>query len=186
MASPIRRSEPPEPPRSPEGSFERCYARHRASVFRWALRFGAGDVAWAEDLAHDVFLEVLRCMGRLDDMEGLGSWLYRVTAHMAYERLRRERSVWRRVLTRYGAGKERTAPPADVPWQRQETSRRALEAVASLPPLERMVLTMKLLDGKSQKEIAWALELSEGYVSKLAARAIARIRKGRWEVDDAP
>ena len=44
---------------------------------------------------------------------------------------------------------------------------------------------MKLLDGKSGKEIADTLVMSEGYVSKLLARAWQRLRKAGWEVDDA-
>jgi RNA polymerase sigma-70 factor (ECF subfamily) len=64
-----------------------------------------------------------------------------------------------------------------------------LQAVAStleqLPPLERVVLVMRQLEGMSQQEIAATLNLSKGYVSKLVHRAIARIRAAGWEFHDA-
>jgi DNA-binding transcriptional regulator LsrR (DeoR family) len=44
---------------------------------------------------------------------------------------------------------------------------------------------MELLDGKKQREIATALKMSEGYVSKLLKRARSRVRISGWEVDRA-
>jgi DNA-directed RNA polymerase specialized sigma24 family protein len=43
---------------------------------------------------------------------------------------------------------------------------------------------MKVLDGASQREIARALDVSEGYVSKLIARSVERLAAAGWEVDD--
>jgi len=43
---------------------------------------------------------------------------------------------------------------------------------------------MKLLDGKSQREIAETLSVTEGYVSKIFARGWERIRAAGWEGDD--
>ena len=60
----------------------------------------------------------------------------------------------------------------------------AAKLLGELPGLQRVALCMKLLDGKSQREIASALELSEGYVSKLVARAEARIREQGWRFPD--
>ena len=39
-------------------SFEEAWEAHRGRVFHWALRYGAGDRAWAEDVTHDVFLKL--------------------------------------------------------------------------------------------------------------------------------
>jgi RNA polymerase sigma-70 factor (ECF subfamily) len=64
----------------------------------------------------------------------------------------------------------------------QREAAEALAFLRSLPPNERVVLCMKVLDGCSQREIAQALSLSEGYVSKLAKRALDRARARGWEV----
>mgnify|MGYP000047103007 CR=1 FL=1 len=57
-----------------------------------------------------------------------------------------------------------------------------LETVRALPAREGMVLTMLHLDGLSQSEIAQTLGLSRGYVSKLVARATAKVSARGWEV----
>jgi RNA polymerase sigma-70 factor (ECF subfamily) len=59
-----------------------------------------------------------------------------------------------------------------------------MEALERLPPKERVVLSMRLVDDKSQREIAAVLGLSEGYVSKLLSRAKEQVKREGWEVDD--
>jgi RNA polymerase sigma-70 factor (ECF subfamily) len=73
---------------------------------------------------------------------------------------------------------------ADDLLVRHQAASAAVEVMRALPARERVVLYMKLLDGSSQKDIAATLSMSEGYVSKLLARAWARIRAAGWEGDD--
>jgi RNA polymerase sigma-70 factor (ECF subfamily) len=164
--------------------FERAYGAHRRDVYRWALRFAGGRSGWAEDLAHDVFIKLLEQLPRLDASADLGGWLYRVTANLALSRLRRDRSLASR-LARFFTQEEDCGAAPDDPLTLREDAAAVLEALQRLPPREAVVLTMKLVDGKSQKEIAEALEMSEGYVSKLVARGAERIRAGGWEVSHA-
>ena len=63
--------------------FEEAWDAHRARVFHWALRYGAGDAAFAEDLTHDVFLKLWSRLPSLDAQDDLGGWLYTVTARLA-------------------------------------------------------------------------------------------------------
>ncbi|MBL8915027.1 MAG: sigma-70 family RNA polymerase sigma factor [Archangium sp.] len=158
-------------------SFERLYVAHRADVVRWGLRYGAGRSAWAEDLAHDVFLRLHGHLQTLDRVEDLAPWLYRTTANCALNRLRNERS-WTGALARLFRSEQDEAPSPETKFAGRES---VLKALRALPPKERMVLCMKVLDGKSQQEIADALELSEGYVSKLTARAWELIEEVRDE-----
>ena len=58
-----------------------------------------------------------------------------------------------------------------------------MDTLKKLPAKERVVVCMKYLDGRSQQEIAKTLGFSKGYVSKLVARALDRIRASGWEVD---
>ncbi len=164
---------------------QRLYEQHKGQVYRWALQFGAGDKSWAEDVTHDVFLRVFQSFSALSAPEDLGGYFYRVTANVAMGRLRRER----RLMTRFQLWlrQDEVDPGPHELVQLAQESKRALEQLKALPPDERAVLTMKLLDGKKQREIAEALSLSEGYVSKLVSRGLQRIRKAGWEVsDDAP
>lgn len=163
--------------------FDALYRAHRDRVYAWALRYGGGQRAWAEDVTHDVFVQLHRHLRRLDP-EDLGAWLYRVTANVALGRLRRE-TGWTRALTHWFL----PTPPPTQPdeWlELDEEARAALHALQALPARERLVVTMHVLDGRSQRDIARALSLSEGYVSKLLTRAWDQLRARGWEVADAP
>lgn len=164
--------------------FEEAYDAHRRDVYRWAMRFAGGRVGWAEDLTHDVFLKLLEHLPRLDASTDLGGWLYRVTANLALTRLRRDRSLASRLGRFFTEDDEEPVASPDAGLALREEAAEALAALKRLPPREAVVLTMKVIDGKSQKEIAEALEMSEGYVSKLVTRGWERIRAAGWEVSD--
>jgi RNA polymerase sigma-70 factor (ECF subfamily) len=164
-------------------TFAACYQAHKARVFRLGLRYGRGQETWAEDLTQDVFMTLLKELPRLTEYEDLAGWIYRVATNSALTRLRRERSILRQFQQLFLGPSEAEESPRDR-VEMSETAREAEALMQSLPPKERMVLSMKVLDGLSQREIADTLGHSEGYVSKLLARAWDRIRAAGWEVAD--
>ncbi len=167
-------------PMSDSERLEGLYVEHRDQVYRWALRYGAGDSAFAEDVTQEVFMRLMRALPRLSDTEQLGGWLYRVTANRCLSRLRRRR-LTQTILS--GLGLHRPPPAAleDQLGARQDLQH-VLETLRALPAREGIVLTMLHLDGLSQSEIAQTLGLSRGYVSKLVARGTAQVRARGWEV----
>ena len=177
---------PQSPERDVRRAFEATYEASRGDVYRWSLRFSGGRSGWAEDITHDVFLRLFEHLPRLDDTQDLGGWLYRVTANLALSRLRRDRSLAARVgrfFTEESEDQAEDGPDAGLALK--EDAKAALAALRALPPRESVVLTMKVIDGKSQREIADALGMSEGYVSKLVTRGWQLIREAGWEVADA-
>ncbi len=167
-------------------TFERCYEEHRAGVYRWALRYAGGSRSFAEDITHDVFVRLWEHLPRLKDQDDLAPWLFRVTANVAISKIRRESALGKLKAVFQLAGDERDEDAApDDQISRKEDSQAALALLRRLPAKERVVLSMKLLDGKSQREISEALSMSEGYVSKLVARGIERVKAAGWEVSDA-
>lgn len=172
---------------TPESAaFERCYSEHRAAVYRWAMRYAGGSRSLAEDLTHDVFVRLWEHLPRLADQQELAPWLFRVTANVAISRIRRESAIGKlkAVFQLAGDEQDEDAAPDDA-LERREDSEAALALLRQLPAKERVVLCLKLIDGKSQREIAEALSMSEGYVSKLVARGMDRVRAAGWEVSDA-
>jgi len=167
-------------------TFERCYEAHREAVYRWALRYAGGQRSLAEDLAHDVFVRLWERLPGLKDQDDLAPWLFRVTANLAISRIRRERAVTKLKQVFSMADDERDEAPApDDALSRHEESAAAMDMLKALPAKERVVLCLKLIDGRSQREISEALSMSEGYVSKLVTRGIERVRAAGWEVSDA-
>jgi RNA polymerase sigma-70 factor (ECF subfamily) len=165
-------------------SFEALYRRHAEAVYLWALRYANGRTGWAEDLVHEVFLKVWQHHARLRE-EDVKGWLFRVTQNLAFRQLRRERLLGSSVEALRGIFGHRTdLDTPEVRLQRKRDARSATEALGRLPGQERVVVGLKILDGLSQREIADLLELSEGYVSKLLARAFSRLAADGWEVGD--
>jgi RNA polymerase sigma-70 factor (ECF subfamily) len=163
--------------------FDSSYRTHRDDIYRLCLRYGGGRPAWAEDVTHDVFMKLLEHLGELADPEHVGGWLYRVAANLAVSRLRREQSLVGKLRT-FFAGEDVAGRAADEALEEHETAAAVMETLRTLPARERVVLCMKVLDGRSQREIADTLDLSEGYVSKLYARAWEHVRDAGWEGRD--
>ncbi len=165
-------------------TIEACYRAHRDVIFHRCLRYGAGNVAFAEEVTHDAFVKLVEHLPSLADVEDLGGWLHRVAVNLAISRLRRERSWIGKVQALLFTSDASGHDTAIGSLERTQTAHRVLAALRELPPRERVVVCMKMLDGASQREIARALELSEGYVSKLFQRALRRLADAGWEVDD--
>lgn len=156
-------------------------AAHRSFVLRLALRYGGGDLDWAQDVTQDVLVALCTHFDDLDTQQDLRAWLYRVVTNQCLSRLRRK-SLWMRIVRLLPVRHETSTPEWWVGVR--DELRQAWSAVESLPPKQRIVLCMVHLDGSSQAEVARILGHSEGYVSKLLARATSRVREAGWEVDD--
>lgn len=177
------------PPKSAASSwsFEDLYQRHAGQVFAWARRYAHGRSGWAEDVTHDVFVRAWEHRDELRE-EDVKGWLFRVTQNRAFTLLRRESSLAHRLRDAVRAAwlPDGPATPEDA-LEQQQAAFAASAALARLPGQERVVLCLKMLDGLSQREIAEMLSLSEGYVSKLVARALARLHASGWKAgDDVP
>lgn len=159
-------------------TIDRIYREHHRRVFHLALRYGAGDSAWAEDVVHDVFVTLLDQLPRLREHEELGAWLYRVTTNRCYRKQQRERFLdrpWIRACLR-AFGEPSTAAPEGQVFARQDLERTRV-ALRRIPAKQRVVVCMHLLDGRSQVEIGEVLGLSKSYVCKLLARGMKSVQE---------
>jgi RNA polymerase sigma-70 factor, ECF subfamily len=167
-------------PKIDHGFLAEQYRLHSAAVFKRCLIMGGGDAAFAQDVTHDVFIRLLEHHRALDKSASLAGWLLTVAYRLCANRLRHERTLWRRVQAILLGEPEAQAPEPEP----DALAPRIRRALATLPPKERAVLVMRYFDGISQTNIAKALECSEGYVSKLMARATEKLRALDWEVED--
>jgi RNA polymerase sigma-70 factor (ECF subfamily) len=168
-----------------EGDVSWLYEHHRNEVFHLALRYGYGDVAWAEDVVQDVFMRLIRVRPRLHDGLTLSSWFYRVTTNCCLNKLRHE-SLQRSPIVRWFFSQreidERT--PERIAGVRADLTR-ASAALQELPPKQRIAFYMHYVDGMDQVEVAAVLGHSKGYVSKLLKRASEQLVAKGWKIDDS-
>lgn len=152
------------------------YDRHAARLLGLALRI-LDDRRDAEDLLHDVFLEVWRSSHGYDPARAsVGTWL---TVKLRSRALDRRRAV--AVARRFGLGTGLEAEDvrdleADLGVLRGLDRARALEALESLPQPQRRVVSMMYLEGRSCSEIARRCGVPEGTVKSRLARGLALLR----------
>jgi RNA polymerase sigma-70 factor (ECF subfamily) len=127
-------------------------------VYRFALRL-SDDPHTAEDLTQETFLRAWRHRGRLRDARSARVWLFRITANLWRDRLRRGRSPVARAGPLEDAEPARARPP-EQRLAGQEDLGRALEALASLPSRQREVLYLSACEGLTTAEVADVLGIS--------------------------
>lgn len=148
-------------------------------VFGQAYRM-LGDRAEAEDVTQDALLRLWKIAPEWRQGEAqVSTWLWRVVANLATDRLRKRR----RVAPLEDAG-DPVDDSADVPAQMQAEARRAAlsGALAELPERQRKAVELRHFDGLGNPEIAAILKISVEAVESLTSRgkrALARALKGR-------
>jgi len=149
--------------------FAELYERHFHRVYAYVIR-RTGSRGEAEDVTSEVFERALVNLKRFE-WRGvpLVAWLFRIAANALSERRRR-------------AERDSPDPPPDVPDDRESAAieRRTMvfQLVERLPEVQRQVIEMRFVDGRSIREIATALARSEGAVKQLQLRALENLRKG--------
>lgn len=163
-----------------QGSLEALgalYDRHQRLVFRTALAI-TGDGQAADDLLQDVFLRLHRFAANIDPLRPLEPWLYRMTANLSYDWVKR-RNRWPQPiedLADWFSGVGLNLPDETI----EQLDEWALvqRAVSSLPLSQRVVVVLYYLNDLSLQEIADILQVPVGTVkSRLHYGRIALKRK---------
>lgn len=152
-----------------EGALER-YERPLMLYAEQLLR----DVERARDVVQDAFLQL--CRQRPDDVDGhTREWLFRVCRNRAFDVMRREKRM--ETTAEMTAAPERlTMPsPAEIAEGREGVAS-VLDAVETLPPVQREVLRLKFQQGMSYREIAGVTELSVSNVGFVVHSAMKTLR----------
>lgn len=157
-------------------------ARLGPRVFAHARRM-VGDAAEAEDIAQEAMLRLWRIAPEWRQGEAkVTTWLYRVTANLCTDRLRRARGGH--------TGLDAAAEPADdAPGPAEAMQERARmdalqSALDALPDRQRQAVVLRHIEGLANPEIAAIMEIGVEAVESLTARgkrALAAVLAGRRE-----
>lgn len=168
---------------------------YQGRVYRLVRRMWARDVQLVEDLTQEVFLRVFRALPRFGQECALGAWIHRITVNVCISELRKRKALKRDRTTMsldqsYGPDDDgpKIEACATTPAPGAETEKRELfdacrNAIAELPELWRVILTLRDLEGRSYEEIAQILDLPKGTVRSRLHRARARVR-ARLEAEE--
>jgi RNA polymerase sigma-70 factor, ECF subfamily len=181
-----------------ERAFENLVARHYPTMLAVARHY-VKTRAVAEEVVQEAWLGVLNGIDRFEGRSSLRTWILRILVNIAKTRGAREaRSVPFASLS--PEGDERAVEPerfrsADDPfpghwraypgnWQRlpdealadRETLDVVLATIHQLPPAQRIVITMRDIQGCESEEVCEALDVSEGNQRVLLHRARSKVR----------
>jgi RNA polymerase sigma-70 factor (ECF subfamily) len=185
-----------------EDAFAALVRRYSPMLMRLARMYVPTD-ALAEDVVQETWVAVLRGLDRFEGRSAFKTWLFRILVNRAKTRgVREHRSI---PFASVGGGEgvesesEGEGPTVDpsrftsegawtsapAHWrddpeaslESDEALRIAREAIAELPERQRIVITLRDLEGLSSDEVRNVLDVSETNQRVLLHRARAKVRK---------
>jgi RNA polymerase sigma-70 factor (ECF subfamily) len=180
-----------------ETTFALLLDRWSPGMRRAAAAFVSGPET-AEDVVQDTWLAVIRGVDGFEARSSLRTWVYRILINIAKTRGLRES----RTVPVAGLGPEDAGPTVDPgrfqdaggrypghwreppqPWPTPETEamtrearRHIEEALVKLPHRQRIVITLRDVDGYTSDEVCQLLEISPANQRVLLHRARAAVR----------
>ena len=176
-----------------EAAFSDLVAAHHGSLLRLARTFVSNQAA-AEEVVQETWLGVVKGLKSFERRASLKTWIFRILVNRARTRGGRDgRTVNFSALEhagdadalaeRFSAEGRWIRPP--VLWReqnpedlvlRRETVECVEDAIASLPPNQRAVISLRDLDGVDAVEVCTLLGISEANQRVLLHRARTKVR----------
>lgn len=161
-------------------AFAALYDRLGQRLFATA-RTMLASTADAEDVVHDLFVELARMRQRLAAVADLDAYLFTMLRHAALRRLRR-RSLAERTLDRLG--RDRLAGDGFSTPAPEHTDEALAAAVAALPQEQRELIALKIDGGLTFAEIAAVLGISPNTAASRYGYALEKLRATLVTVED--
>lgn len=162
-------------------AFAQIYSKHKKRIYSLCLRM-VGNIAEAEDLTQEAFLQLHRKIGTFRGDSAFSTWLHRLTVNVVLMRLRRKGlSLISLDEAMEPAQEERPGRSFGAPDLTLAGSldRLALEAaVANLPAGYRIIFVLHDIEGYEHNEIAAMLDCSIG-------NSKSQLHKARLKLRDA-
>jgi RNA polymerase sigma-70 factor (ECF subfamily) len=150
-------------------AFAALVREHQAMVFSIALN-STRDRAIAEELAQEVFLELYKSLGTIQNADHVRFWLRRVTSHRCIDAMRRRKF-------RPLVGLDDVPEPAAVADPSDPILKTRLQRlVAALPEPARMIVILRYQEDLGPSDIAEILEMPVNTVKSHLQRSLATLR----------
>jgi len=156
-------------------AFEELYERHNRRVYSLCLRM-TQNVAEAEDLAQEAFIQLFRKIGSFRGESAFTTWLHRLTVNQVLMHFRKK-GVKLEQTTDDGETPVQIVAGTQNPNQMPVVDRIALDrAIGQLPPGYRTVFVLHDVEGHEHEEIAGMLGCSVGTSKSQLHKARMKLR----------
>jgi RNA polymerase sigma-70 factor, ECF subfamily len=135
-------------------AMQALFARHRASVYRWLLRF-VGNETVAEDLLSDVFFDVWQQAGRFEGRAAVSTWLLSIARFKALSARRRRTDA--ELDETIEATVADSADNPEIALQKKSRSKLVRAALMKLSPDHREIVDLVYYHEKSVEACALIL-----------------------------
>jgi RNA polymerase sigma-70 factor (ECF subfamily) len=153
------------PASTPARTAEQAFVRYRTDVYRFLLRRTRNHCD-AEELTQQVFADAAAALSRSEPPQSMRGWLYAVAERRLIDELRRRKR----------AATFADAATADLGDTGGDTMQALEDAVDGLPDLQRRVVVMRIVEGRTYGEIAQALDCNEAACKMRLSRALRQLR----------
>lgn len=152
-------------------AFDELIERYQGKIFN--LTYGiVGNAQDARDASQNAFLKVFQNLSRFDPAHRFFSWIYRIASNEALNIVnRRRRSV------RLDDKTPTPAAGADRVTAAKETGRAIRQALAELPPEQRVTVVLRHFHGLSYREMSEIVGVPEGRIKSRLFSARVKLRK---------
>ncbi|HYJ89364.1 MAG TPA: RNA polymerase sigma factor [Pyrinomonadaceae bacterium] len=158
------------------GAFEQLYVRHSRRVYALCLRM-TQNVAEAEDLAQEAFIQLFRKIGSFRGESAFTTWLHRLTVNQVLMHFRK-RSVKLERTTEEGETPVQIVRGTENPNKMPVLDRISLDHVLKqLPPGYRSVFVLHDIEGHEHDEIAKILGVAVGTSKSQLHKARMKLRR---------
>jgi RNA polymerase sigma-70 factor (ECF subfamily) len=155
-------------------AFEQLVRRYQKPLYFLCRRY-VRDHDAATDLVQRAFIRVMGKIGELREENIFRSWLYRIGVNLALNHLR-DHARFVEEEAAVAADETTAAPEAMLQLEAAETASALREAVAVLPTKQRMTLELRVYEELSFKDIALALDTTEGAAKVNFHYAVRRLK----------
>jgi len=160
--------------KSDADAFGELYDHYFSQIYRFVYS-RVRDQDAAEDVTSEVFFKALRAIGRYRSSgHPFSAWLYQISVNAIYDHYRSRRP------TSSLDGAVGVADPARPVVERvvdSSEAERVWAAIDSLPPQQRMAMTLKLGEDLKLAQIGRIMGKSEGAVKLLIHRGMIGVRQ---------
>jgi RNA polymerase sigma-70 factor, ECF subfamily len=168
-------------------AFRVLVERHSRNVFRLAYRM-TGNSHDAEEVVQEAFLRAYQKLGQFASRANFGTWVYRIAANYAIDRMRQRQKEEARRETpaaNIGDGMEQdpmnqvqdAAPTPERLTQNIELREQMERALAGLSHAEKTAFVMRHWEGCGIEEIAEVLKSNSSAAKNTVFRAVQKLRR---------
>jgi RNA polymerase sigma-70 factor (ECF subfamily) len=165
-------------------AFEELIGAYQKKIFNLAYRI-IGNYDDAADLAQEALIRIFRSIGGFKEQSSFSTWIYRITTNVCLDEIRKrkskkEYSLDEEVQVDDGQLKRQVMsedPGPDEVFEREELRSMVKDAIDKLPEEQRIVITLRDIQGLSYDEIAEVLDCPGGTVKSRISRARQALKK---------